>query len=306
MSDEAALENISNWFAGFAEYAPSDLYRALAADVPSAPDVMELLLVADEPQRLPMLLFAAVHHEVLARGIDYPQPGAEFIAFCRQNADTLKSVMRGRATQTNEVGRCAYLLPAFAAASDGRPLALIEVGASAGLNLNLDRYAYDYGAGRVAGEPGSAVRLHPEVRDGEPPVDLPPIASRLGIDLAPAPDPDWLRACVFADQPERLDRLDAALAIARDQPPPLVQGDAIDLLPGVLATVPDDVQPIVFHTAVWFYLSDDQQQQLTGLTSSVTHVTAEIGTPEGAFVLAIDGRDVGSAHPHGRWISWTG
>jgi hypothetical protein len=306
VTNAVALENISNWFAGFAEYAPSDLYRALAKDVLGAPDVMELLLVADEPQQLPMLLFAAVHHEVLARGGEYPQTSEDFIAFCREHAATLKSVMRGRATQTNEVGRCAYLWPALSAASDGRPLALVEVGASAGLNLNLDRYFYDFGEGRTAGEPESRVRLAPEVREGDPPIDLPAIASRIGIDLAPAPDPDWLRACVFADQPERLARLDAALAIGREHPPNLIQGDAVDLLPEVLAEIPDDVQPVVFHTAVWFYLSEDQQQKLTELTSSVTHVTAEIGTPEGAFVLAIDGRDVGSAHPHGRWINWTG
>ena len=72
---DAELGTIADWFHGFAEGAPSPLYRRLSAAVAQAPDVMELLLEAAPPQRLPMLLFAAVHAEVLGRGIEYPQDG---------------------------------------------------------------------------------------------------------------------------------------------------------------------------------------------------------------------------------------
>ena len=303
---DAELATLADWFRGFAEGAPSALYRRLSASVADEPDVMELLLEAAPAQRLPMLLFAAVHAEVLARGIEYPQDGPAFIAFCRENADSLRPTLRRRSTQTNEVGRCAYLRPCIAAAADGRPLALVEVGASAGLNLNLDRYAYDFGGGITGGDPASPLTIGTDLRRGTPPLELPPVGWRTGIDLAPAPDPDWLRACVFADQPERLARLDAALAIAREHPPELVQGDALAVLPEVLDRVPGGMQALVFHTAVTVYLTEEQQQRLTTLAAGATHVTAERGRPEGGYALEVDGRAVGAAHPHGAWLEWTG
>jgi hypothetical protein len=183
---------------------------------------------------------------------------------------------------------------------------LIEVGASAGLNLNLDRYAYDFAAGITGGDPTSPVTIVTELRAGKPPLALPEVGWRIGIDLAPAPDPEWLRACVFADQPERLARLDVALAIAREHPPPLVEGDALELLPDVLAQVPAGMQPVVFHTALTPYLTEEQHVRLNGLAEETTHVAAEEGRPEGGFALEVDGREVGLAHPHGRWLVWNG
>ena len=302
---DAQLQHLTDWFRGFAEHAPSELYRRLSPAVIDAPDVMALLLEAAPVQQLPMLLFAAVHAEVLARGIPYPQDGPAFVEFCREHAETLRPTLRRRSTQTNEVGRCAYLRPCIAAAADGRPLALIEVGASAGLNLNMDRYAYDFGGGVTGGDPASPLTIGTDLRRGTPPLELPPVGWRTGIDLSPAPDPDWLRACVFADQPERLARLDAALAIAREHPPALVQGDALGVLPQVLGRVPEGMQAVVFHTAVTVYLTEDQQRRLTALVAGVTHVTAERGRPEGGYALEVDGRDVGAAHPHGAWLDWT-
>ena len=318
---DAELGTLADWFRGFAQGAPSPLYRRLSAAVPDAPDVMALLLEAAPPQRLPMLLFAAVHAEVLARGLDYPQDGPAFLAFCREHADALRPTLRTRSTQTNEVGRCAYLRPCIAAAADGRPLALIEVGASAGLNLNLDRYAYDFGGGVTGGDATSPLTIRTglgggfrattcsrwsRAAGGPPPLALPEVGWRIGIALPPAPDADWLRACVFADQPERRVRLEAALAIAAEHPPELVQGDALELLPQVLARVPAGMQAVVFHTAVTVYLTPDQQERLTALVAGATHVTAERGRPEGGYALEAEGREVGAAHPHGAWLDWTG
>ncbi len=303
---DAALATLADWFRGFAEGAPSPLYRRLSASVPDAPDVMELLLEAAPPQRLPMLLFAAVHAEVLARELEYPQDGPAFLAFCREHAEALRPTLRTRSTQTNEVARCSYLRPSIAAAADGRPLALIEVGASAGLNLNLDRYAYDFGGGVTGGDPASPLTITTELRGAAPPLEIPQVGWRIGIDLAPAPDPGWLRACVFADQPDRMARLEAALLIAREHPPELVRGDALTVLPDVLARVPAGMQPVVFHTAVSVYLTPEQQERLTALVAGVTHVTAEHGRPQGGYVLEVDGRVLGAAHPHGAWLDWTG
>lgn len=262
------------------------------------PEVTSLLDEARPEQRLPTLLFAAVHHEVLRLGRDYPADGDALAGFCEEHADAIRTLVATRRTQTNEVGRSGFLMPCLATLP--QPLSLIEIGASAGLNLNLDRYAYRYGD-RALGD--SPVVLEPELRGPPPPVErLPEIASRVGVDLEPAPDPDWLRACTWPDQPERLRRLDAALAIAAEHPPPLVQGDALALLPELIERAEGTV--VVMHSAVAFYLSSQQLQQLLWLVAEVHHVSAEIEAGGEAFALRVDGDRVGEAHYHGQWLAW--
>ena len=184
-----------------------------------------------------MAFLAAVHDELLrdpghALAAYYPTTGGAgpgpglgeaFSAFCADRAERLAATLATRRTQTNEVARCGCLLPAFAAVAGGRPLALIEIGASAGLNLLWDHYAYDYGD-RTAGVPSSPLTIACElVGPHVPPLDPPPVAWRVGVDLAPvdASDPAdarWLRACLWPDQPARQERLAAALAVAREHP----------------------------------------------------------------------------------------
>ena len=144
-----------------------------------------MLLEAAPDQRWPMLLFAAVNLEVNRTGAVYPQDPEELTEFCRSNREALLETIRTRSTQTNDVGRCSYLLPLFVRASGGRPLALIEVGSSRGMLLNCDRYAYDY-SGAAAGDPSSPLTISCEVRGETPPLDELEIASRVGIDLTDA------------------------------------------------------------------------------------------------------------------------
>lgn len=298
------MADLAERFRAFAEHAPSPLYRTLAAAVGEHEDIHALLARAEPAQQWPMLLFAAVHLEVLRSGGEYPLDGAAFAQFCSDHRTALAATIAARSTQTNEVNRCTYLLPALAAAADGRPLALIEVGASAGLNLNLDRYAYDYGGGVTAGADGSPVRLAAELRGAVPPLELGVVAARTGIDLAPRPDDEWLRACVFADQPVRRARLDAALALARAHPPELITGDAVERLAPTIEAAPAGAQVVVFHTAVAFYLDDAQVARLRELSAGVTYVTAEAAAGHGDFELRVDGRRLGRAHPHGAWLDW--
>jgi hypothetical protein len=282
------LGDLAAAFHGFAAFASSKLYSRLAEETAENPEVTSLLLDADPEHRWPMLLLAAVHLETMRSGEAYPESGAELAAFCREHDAALRATIATHSTQTNEVGRCAYLLPCFAHAADGRPLALIEVGASAGLVLNWDRYRYDY-----------------DPRESDPPLATPPVAWRVGIDLAPRPEDGWLRACVFADQPERVERLDAALAVARDHPPRLLGGDALDLLPELLAEVPAGAQPVVFHTAVLPYMEPEDADRLRSLASEATYVSAEADGRGMDFGLTVDGQPVGRAESHGRWLNWT-
>jgi hypothetical protein len=302
MADE--LTEIRDRFAGFAHFAASTLYGRPSGGVAEDPAVTSLLLEARDGQRWPMLLLAAVNLETRRAGEPFPQTPEELARYVREHREELLPTIRTRSTQTNEVGRCAYLLPCFAAASDGRPLAMIEVGASRGLVLNWDRYRYDYG-GLLAGDPDSPLTLECELRGEAPSVTTPPVVHRVGVDLSPGPDDEWLRACVFADQESRLERLDAALAIAREHPPPLVEGDALELLGELIADAPQGSQVIVFHTAVTAYMPEDAAARLRELTEEVTYVTAEYGGGDGrGFQLEVDGEVAGLAHPHAAWLDW--
>lgn len=166
-----------------------------------------------------------------------------------------------RAPQTNEVARSAVLYAGLIALADrtGAVLDVLELGSSAGLNLLLDRYAHELG-GRHAGTPGSSVRLAPRWTGPSPQGPEPRIVERRGCDLSPVDVRDAderlrLRSYVWADQAERLARLDAAVAIARADPPPLDRMDATDWVGLRLARPPrEGATRVLMHSIAFQYL----------------------------------------------------
>ena len=163
--------------------------------------------------------------------------------------------------QTNEVQRAWALLPAFLTVADGRPFDLIELGPSAGLNLLWDRYRYAYSTG-VWGE--SALELSGNDRV-PPPAPLferrVQVARRRGIDRNPVDATSehgarLLQSFVWADQTGRLERLQRAIDVLRQDPPQLIRGDYVDTLPALLADRIEGVQLVVFQTASTMYLNE--------------------------------------------------
>jgi hypothetical protein len=217
-----------------------------------------------------------------------------------------------------------------AALGGGSPLGLVEVGASAGLLLIPDRYAYDYGAGGRHGDPTSPVQLTCELRGRTPsflqekaPLD---IGWRAGCDLNPleARDPAdraWLGACVWADHRARAERLAAALALAATEPASAVHpGDALEVLPRLVAAVPAGLTICIFHTAVAAHFPQEARRAFTALVPALAQdreilwVQAEPDVPPGTPRLrlsvcregAVRGHHpLGHYHPHGEWLDWT-
>jgi hypothetical protein len=158
-----------------------------------------------------------------------------------------------------EAGRGAVLYPAIAEAArraGADAVGLIDVGCSAGLNLIVDRVGITYSNGLSLGDPASPVQLLASVagRSAIPARPMPAVTARVGIDLDPADvtDPDearWLRACLPPDQPEQAARLEAEMALAATEPPLLLAGDAVEMLPGAFARVPAAALPVV--TTTW-------------------------------------------------------
>jgi hypothetical protein len=173
--------------------------------------------------------------------------------------DSVVAIATPRQTRTNQTGRCAVLYPAIAEAArraGAHAVGLIDVGCSAGLNLNVDRVGITYSNGQALGDPSSAVQLTASIV-GDRPVParaMPEVVARIGVDLDPvdvtdADDARWLRACLWPDQPERAAKLEAEMALAATAPPLLLQGDAVEVMPDAFARVPADALPVV--TTTW-------------------------------------------------------
>jgi hypothetical protein len=231
------------------------------------------------------------------------------------------------APQTNEVRRSCALLPGFLtiAALTGKPLILSEVGASAGLNLQWDRYSYhlgDFSWGKV-----SAVELAPLWEGPPPPQAAIEITERTGCDLNPldpASEDDRLRlfSYIWADQQDRLDRTAAALEMATIIGLKVEMADAIDWLRKRLAKPRPGTTHVIYHTIAWQYLPPalkaegealiaDAGRRAT-LEAPIARLQLEAdGKPEGAAILLTlwptgDTREIGRADFHGRWVKWVG
>jgi len=209
-------------------------------------------------KRQPNLLFAAARY-LLGAPAGLPQL-RDLVSGSRAE---LTEVMLTHRTQTNEPARCATLLPALA--QFPQPLALIEVGASAGLTLLVDRYSYDYAGYRLTGHDPDAPILRCEPRG---PVPLPPavpgVAWRAGLDLNPldvnnAADMRWLSCLVWPGEGDRQERLALAIAAAQRDPPVVHRGDLLTDLPALAARAPGDATLVVYHTSVLTYVAPGER-----------------------------------------------
>jgi hypothetical protein len=307
------------WFARVEAAPVSPTYAELAAAVAEDADVLAFLGTLPPLKRQANLLLAAL--TFLHGGP--PAGGAQLHDRVVGDDDRLRSTMLSRATQTNEAARCSALLPLLADLPG--PLALIEVGASAGLCLYPDRYGYEYDGVRVG--PPSAVQLRCTTTGRGPvPRGVPRVVRRAGIDLNPLDpadpeDVDWLAALIWPGMVGRQQRLHAAAAIAAREPAELVRGDVLDRLPEVVAAMPADSSVVVFHTAVLAYLDtaarDDFVELVTDLpvrwisqegAGVLPTVAARLpeapDAGENRFLLARDGEPLAWTRPHGGQIDW--
>ena len=295
----------------------SPIYEAWAGGIADDPNLLALIDELPPDKRQPNLVLGAARFV----GIE-PGPFAEFGPALREHWPAVRTTALIRRTQTNEPARCAVLLPLLAALPG--PLALLEVGASAGLCLYPDRYSYRYSDG-TALDPAdgpSPVVLDCAVTGPAPlPAALPEVVWRAGIDLNPldaasAEDRQWLETLVWPEQQHRRERLHDALRIAAADPPRLIRGDIVDALPLLATTAPADATLVVFHSAMLAYLDGPGRaavaEQIRALPARwiANEAPSVIGydlprpAPTGTFVLALDERPVAFTGPHGQSLEW--
>ncbi len=294
----------------------SPWYESLAESVAEDAVILRFLGSLPPEKRQPNLLFAAARY-LLGGQVDLER----LRALVSGDRAGLAGVMLARRTQTNEPARCATLLPALAGLPP--PLALIEVGASAGLTLLFDRYSYDYAGHRVAGLDPLAPVLRCEPRGPVPlPTRPPEITWRAGLDLNPLDvtsddDVRWLSCLVWPGEGDREQRLSAAIASARRDPPVVHRGDLRTDLPALAALAPAGATLVVYHCAVLAYVAPADRRRFAAtvralpavwLSSEGPGVVPQLPIPphRGApFVIAMDGHPpVALADGHGTWLQW--
>ena len=317
-------DDVIEEYLDFATYAAGDspCFDAWAHGVAGDAEVLAWLGTLPPLKRQPNLVFAA------ARWHGAPAPGsyADLRSVLLAQEVAVRATIMERATQTNEVGRLAVLTPVLGLVEG--PLALIEVGASAGLCLFPERYDYAWPpAGELRGSGGPT--LTAEATGPLPvPARHPEVAWRGGVDLNPldVADPEamaWLENLVWPEQDGRRERLRAAVEVARRDPPVLRRGDLVDHLPALLEEAAPHGTPVVFHSAVIAYLEEPGRRRfqdlMTGLVAEgrcrwisnegrgvLPTVTGDAAVPSGRFVTALDGVPVAFSHGHGHTIDWVG
>ncbi|TFD88504.1 DUF2332 domain-containing protein [Cryobacterium lactosi] len=315
------LEKTADWYRRFRLLetpGQSALYAAWADGVENDAEVLGLIVTLPRPKRQPNLVFTC------ARLLGAPLTGyRDFRPWLVEHWPAVAAQALLRSTQTNEPRRLTAIMPVLAGI--GPELALLEVGASAGLCLYPDRYSYDYSGRRVDPVHGpSTVLLTADATGPVPlPTHPPEIVWRAGLDLNPLDvhDPDdvvWLQTLVWPEQTERRDRLDAALTIARLDPPLLTRGDAVVDLEKLVALAPAGVPLVIVSPAVLVYLAPEQRTAFARTVAGLGHwisldgagvlpqVDALLPQPPvpGDFTVSLDGRPVARCGPHGQSLDW--
>lgn len=233
--------------------------------------------------------------------------------------------------QTNEVARSGALWPGMLeiARRFGPEMEWIEIGTSAGLNLNMDRFGYGLG-GVVSGESLSAVQIRPDWTGTAPPAATVRVVDRLGIDLNPldvseSVIAERMLAYIWPDQTERVARAEAAIRVAQANPPPIVKGDATELLDPLLAEPQADGRTrVIFHSIAFQYFLPEARARVTELIKAagaqarasrplawLAMEFREMGATRAQLTLRCwpgDGREevLAHVHPHGAEVIWEG
>ncbi|WP_109210189.1 MULTISPECIES: DUF2332 domain-containing protein [Microbacterium] len=300
----------------------SALYADWAAGVAAHPEIAGLLGRIPAERRQPPLVFA------VTRMLGAPEAAfPAWAAWLAGHADEVVAEASARRLQTNEPQRCAPLLPALATVEG--PIALLELGASAGLCLYPDRYSYrfrgsDGGIPLDPAEGPASVVLECDVT-GDPPLRMPEVVWRAGIDLGPLDARDlrdrrFLTSLVWPGEDGRVDRIDAALDIVAADPPLLLAGDASDpqVLHAAAALAPAGATLVVTTPGVLPHIARPGRERLVDAVRALDAVWITIDPPAlhewwrpevdpetwGGFVLARDGSPLAAVDPLGAFVHW--
>lgn len=336
------LDTLSQRFENFAKFecaGSSELYEFLSLKAAQDEEILELCTNAHEGQPVPNLLFGAVHH-LLLKGTPhvlknfYPsitkQPKQlkdsfePFKNFCEVYRVEIISLLQSKLVQTNEVRRCGYLYPCFTYIYNkvNKPLALVEIGTSAGLQLFWDRYRYSYNTDEVYGNLASNVLITADLKgQNKPPLSSvsPPVSHRFGLDLhindlTDPEDAGWLNALIWPEHHERRELFENASRYVDKNEAAFIEGDGVSLLLQIVEQIPKDVMICVFHTHVANQIPENMKKQLQqtiqkiGQTRDIAHIYNNMWDRDlhiDSFIAGLEQTEiVGETDGHGKWFKW--
>jgi hypothetical protein len=246
-----------------------------------------------------------------------------FLEYCLTHQSQIRELISTRRVQTNEVRRCSYMLPAYEyvwQCGERLPLSVVDVGASAGLHMLWNRYQYSYGQYGEHGDPKSPVNIECEVRGEIPPPlphQLPDVAFTIGVDLNPVDLTDrdtvrWFRALIWPEHADRIALFQAAIQIAVKEPPQVVKGNAVSMIPAFVAMAPDSSTLCLYHSHVLYQLPkrvySEYEDQVRGLAKDrdIYWLSAQADELEMRKFSAAGETSMKLANiqGHGRWFEW--
>jgi len=317
----------------------SKLYELLSLHIAGEKEILRLGAYARSGQPIPNLLFGAVHY-LLLKGIDHPlkdfymsitkNPDKMencppfFTDFCSKYENEIIHLLQTKLVQTNEVRRCAYLYPAFCYIYEltKQPLALIEIGTSAGFQLLWDQYKYSYGTGEIYGNKNSNIHLMSEIKSSNSPFffeEPPPVSHRIGTDLhinnvSNQDDYLWLMALIWPEHHDRRTMLREVAQVVNNNNLKLIQGDGITLIPKITEQVKDNSTLCIFHTHVANQFSHGDKVRLLDKIQKISrkrdvfHLYNNMFDGELHLDYIIDGKKqmktIGKTEGHGNWFEW--
>ena len=339
------MTDISERFKNFAEWeckGSSELYEYLSRKIAEDNEMLELSSFAQDGQPIPNLFLGSVHYLLQKKGnehklsnyyrsmVEHPCEVNESFKFFKNFCETYRaeiiSILKEKIVQTNEVRRCAYLYPTFSYIYNkmNRPLALIEIGTSAGFQLLWDKYSYSYHTGESYGSIGSNVEIKSNLKGDKTPFflpDIPPVSHRFGLDLhindvTNSEDFLWLNSLIWPEHKERRELFEQAVKCITQFKSELsfIEGDGVELLSQIVNQIPQNAVICIFHTHVANQIPDIGKHMLlntvreTGQKRDVFHIYNNMWDRDlhlDSFINKIEQNEwIAETDGHGRWFSW--
>ncbi|MDF0728467.1 DUF2332 domain-containing protein [Cytobacillus sp. S13-E01] len=249
-----------------------------------------------------------------------------FRDFCSKYKDQIISILKEKMVQTNEIRRCGYLYPSFSYVYNKvkKPLALIEIGTSAGFQLLWDKYSYSYYSDEVYGKMESNVYIKSEIKGENLPTfskKIPPVFNRYGLDLhindlSNIEDSLWLNSLIWPEHKERRALFEQAFGCVMNNKDELnlIEGDGLELLPRIIEQIPTDSIICIFHTHVANQISEDEKHKLLdnvkniAIKRDVFHIYNNIWDRDlhlDYFINSIEHNEIlAETDGLGRWFRW--
>ena len=341
IDDTNPIKRLAALFKRFSTQAiDSPLYNYLTLQIADDEEILKNI-PSDTTQPIPNLFLSAINYLLYQNPKSklnkyYPNHSGqislsenfyeEFKQFYFENKNQVHDIMQTRLVQTNEVRRCALLLPAVSivATETKSSIALIDVGTSSGLNLLMDHYRIEYSNGSILGDTDSKLLLDCKIK-GQFPENIlaPKIETRIGIDLNPLnlkndDEKMWAQSLIWPDQLSRIERLKQALHIFSNFEVDLRKGSALDLIVPVIEEIPKSQTVCVMHSFVLNQFSPEARLEFetllieASLNRDVWRISLEwLGTEFSELVLEhfslgkkVSQKKLADAHHHGEWLNW--